>query len=197
MKITVYGASSDEIKKIYLEEVEILGEKMAKRGHSVVFGAGDGGCMGAVARGAHKAGGEIIGVIPTFFNVDGVISPHCTEIIKTVTMRDRKEILEDEAGAFIVTPGGIGTFDEFFEIITLKQLQRHKKAIAIYNVDGYFDMLHDMLKKLVDEGFMREASARLVEFFTDADEMLDYIENYNPEDLDIEELKHLITGEDE
>ena len=114
-----------------------------------------------------------------------------------MTLRDRKEILEDEAGAFIVTPGGIGTFDEFFEIITLKQLQRHKKAIAIYNVDGYFDMLHDMLKKLGDEGFMREASARLVEFFTDADEMLDYIENYNPEDLDIEELKHLITGEDE
>ena len=197
MKITVYGASSDQIKKVYLDEVEILGEKMAKRGHSVVFGAGGGGCMGAVARGAHKHGGKIIGVIPTFFNVDGIISPHCTDIIKTVTMRDRKEILEDEADAFIVTPGGIGTFDEFFEIITLKQLQRHKKAIVIYNVDGYYDTLHDMLSKLVTEGFMQEASMRLVEFFDDADKMLDYIENYNPEELDVEDLKYLIGEEDE
>lgn len=191
MKITVYGASSDQIKKIYLEEVEILGEKMAKRGHSLVFGAGDSGCMGAAARGVFKGGGEIIGVIPTFFDVDGVIYPNCTELIQTETMRDRKEILEEKADAFVVTPGGIGTYDEFFEIVTLKQLQRHNKAIAIYNVDGYYDALHQMLKKLVTDGFMKEESESLVRFFDDADEMIDYLENYKEEALSVEDLKHL------
>lgn len=191
MKITVYGASSDQIKKVYLEEVELLGEKMAKRGHSLVFGAGDSGCMGAAARGVFKGGGEIIGVIPTFFDVDGVIYPNCTELIKTETMRDRKEILEERADAFVVTPGGIGTYDEFFEIVTLKQLQRHNKAIAIYNVDGYYDALYQMLKKLVTDGFMKEESESLVRFFDDADEMIDYLENYKEEALSVEDLKHL------
>ncbi len=191
MKITIYGASSDQIKKIYLEEVEALGEKMAKRGHSLVFGAGDSGCMGAAARGVFKGGGEIIGVIPTFFDVDGVIYPNCTELIQTETMRDRKEILEEKADAFVVTPGGIGTYDEFFEIVTLKQLQRHNKAIAIYNVDGYYDALYQMLKKLVTDGFMKEESESLVRFFDDADEMIDYLENYKEEALSVEDLKHL------
>lgn len=191
MKITIYGASSDQIKKIYLEEVEALGEKIAKRGHSLVFGAGDSGCMGAAARGVFKGGGEIIGVIPTFFDVDGVIYPNCTELIQTETMRDRKEILEEKADAFVVTPGGIGTYDEFFEIVTLKQLQRHNKAIAIYNVDGYYDALHQMLKKLVTDGFMKEESESLVRFFDDADEMIDYLENYKEEVLNVEDLKHL------
>ena len=191
MKYCVYGASSDQIKKIYLEKVEELGEKMAKRGHSLVFGAGDAGCMGAVARGVHKGGGEIVGVIPTFFGVDGVLFENCTEVIKTDTMRERKKILEDSADAFIVTPGGIGTYDEFFEIITLKQLERHNKAIAIYNVDGYYNPLHELLHKLVTDGFMQEATEKLVKFFDDVDEMLDYLENYKPEKLSVEDMKHL------
>ena len=181
MKYCVYGASSDQIKKIYLEKVEELGEKMAKRGHSLVFGAGDAGCMGAVARGVHKANGEIIGVIPTFFGVDGVLFENCTEVIKTDTMRERKKILEESADAFIVTPGGIGTYDEFFEIITLKQLERHNKAIAIYNVNGYYNEMEKMIEKAIKENFMKDTCRELYTYFDDMDKMLDYLEAYVPE----------------
>lgn len=191
MRIAVYGASSDEIKKVYLEEVEKMGEKMAKRGHSLVFGAGASGCMGAAARGFDKYGAKIVGVIPTFFDVDGVVYDNCTELITTQTMRVRKKILKDESDVFVVTPGGIGTYDEFFEIITLKQLQRHNKAIAIYNIDGYYDDLKLLLNNLVKEGFMKEESEKLVKFFDDCDEMIDYLENYKPEKTDVSQLKYL------
>ncbi len=191
MNYCVYGASSDRIKKVYIEEVEKLGEKMANRGHGLVFGAGSGGCMGAAARGVQKGGGEIIGIAPSFFNVDGVLFEDCTEMIHTKTMRERKQLLEEKSDAFIVAPGGIGTYDEFFEIITLKQLEQHSKAIAIFNVDGYYDNLKNIIQKLADEEFMPDESLKLVEFFDDADELLDYLENYKYVRLKPEELKFL------
>ncbi len=191
MKYCVYGASSDRIKDIYIKEVEKLGEKMAKRGHGLVFGAGNGGCMGAAARGVKKGNGEIIGIAPSFFNVDGVLFEDCTEMIHTETMRERKKLLEEKSDAFIVAPGGIGTYDEFFEIITLKQLEQHRKAIAIFNVDGYYDNLKNIMQKLADEEFMPDESLKLAEFFDDADELLDYLENYKYVRYKPEELKFL------
>ena len=191
MKYCVYGASSDRIKDVYIKEVEKLGEKMAKRGHGLVFGAGSGGCMGAAARGVKKGNGEIIGIAPSFFNVDGVLFEECTEMIHTETMRERKKLLEEKSDAFIVAPGGIGTYDEFFEIITLKQLEQHRKAIAIFNVDGYYDNLKNIMQKLADEEFMPDESLKLAEFFDDADELLDYHENYKYVRYKPEELKFL------
>ena len=105
----------------------------------LVFGGGAQGMMGAAARGVRDGGGSIIGVAPDFFDVDGVLFPDCTEFIYTKTMRERKQILEDSSDAFIITPGGFGTLDEFFEILTLKQLERHNKAIVVLNVAGYYD----------------------------------------------------------
>ncbi len=91
-----------------------LGKKLAERGHTLVlFGAGARGLMGAAARGASAGNGEIVGVAPTFFNVDGIIYGKCTELIRTETMRERKQIMEDRSDAFIMVPGGIGTFEEF------------------------------------------------------------------------------------
>ncbi|MDD6483200.1 MAG: TIGR00730 family Rossman fold protein [Clostridiales bacterium] len=191
MNICVYGASSNQISPVYTDAVEQLGEKLAKRGHSLVFGAGNSGCMGASARGAQKGGGEIIGIAPTFFEVDGVLFEHCTKFIGTETMRERKKLLEEYSDAFIVTPGGIGTYDEFFEIITLKQLERHSKAIAIYNVNGYYDELESLLDKAVREDFMTGETKALVRFFTDADEMLDYIEDYIPPKIIVSNMKHI------
>ena len=116
MNICVYGAASDEIADIFKNAGEALGESLARRGHSLIFGGGASGMMGAVARGADRAGGNIISVAPSFFDIDGILYPQCTEYIFTETMRERKQILEDRSDAFIVSPGGIGTFDEFFEI---------------------------------------------------------------------------------
>ena len=112
-------------------------------------------------------------------------------MIGTDTMRERKQLLEEYSDAFIVSPGGVGTLDEFFEIITLKQLSRHKKAIAIFNVDGYYDELETLMKKMVEEGFAQEDTLKLVRFFGDVDEMLDYIEEYEPPEIIVANMKHL------
>ncbi len=180
MNICVYGAASQEIDSVFIETVEKLGEKIAKRGHNIVYGGGAQGLMGAVARGVKKAGGKVIGVAPTFFKVDGVLFQDCDEFIYTETMRERKQIMEDSSDCFIVTPGGIGTFEEFFEIVTLKQLRRHEKAIVIYNINGYYDEMNTMMEKAIKDGFMKEFCRSLYKYFDDGEEMLDYLENYIP-----------------
>lgn len=189
MNICVYGASSTALDKSYIEPTEELGRKMAKRGHGLVFGAGANGLMGAVARGAFENNGYIVGVVPTFFNVDGILFENCNELIRTETMRQRKQIMEDRADAFIMTPGGVGTFEEFFEILTLKQLARHKKAIAVFNINGYYDCMEEMMNNAIRQNFIREKCKELYKFFDDADEMLDYLENYKGEYADAEEMK--------
>ncbi|MBQ3518794.1 MAG: TIGR00730 family Rossman fold protein [Clostridia bacterium] len=189
MNICIYGASSDAIDPVYLKRVEVLGENLAKRGHGLVFGAGAKGVMGAAARGFHKAGGNIKGVAPTFFNVDGILFEHCTEFVPTETMRERKQIMEDSADGFIIAPGGIGTFEEFFEILTLKQLGRHAKPIAIYNVNGYYDAMLAMLNKSVKENFMREVTLDLYKVFDDDDAMIHYLENSDEELVDVVKMK--------
>ena len=191
MTICVYGAASSSIDKIYTEQTELLGETIAKRGFSLVFGGGGNGVMGACARGAHRNGGKIIGIVPSFFNVDGVIFDGCTELIYTETMRERKKTMEELSEAFIVAPGGIGTFDEFFEILTLKQLARHNKALAILNTKGYYDPLDKLLKDTAKGGFMNENSLSLYKMVESPTEALDYIESYSPKDFDIAHMKHL------
>ncbi len=191
MNICVYGASSDAIDKCYIEAGELLGEKMAKRGHTLVFGGGSAGLMGAVARGAARGGGKIIGVAPSFFDVDGVLFDQCTEFIYTETMRERKQLLEDLSDAFIMSPGGIGTYEEFFEVLTLKQLDRHNKPIAVFNTNGYYTPMANLLKETANSGFMREQSLKLYEIFEDVNKILDYVENYIPIEYDIKDMKHI------
>lgn len=181
MNICVYGASSPDISDVYIQAVEELGMKLAKRGHTLIFGAGGQGLMGAAAKGAAKENGTIVGVAPSFLNVDGIIYEHCTEFISTETMRERKQIMEDRSDAFIMVPGGVGTFEEFFEILTLKQLGRHGKAIVVYNLENYYDPLLKMLKDGVDKGFMNQATNEIYQVMTDADQILTYLEQYVPE----------------
>lgn len=191
MNICVYGASSDSIDKIYRESAYSLAVTMSKRGHALVYGGGANGVMGATARGMHDNGGTIIGIAPTFFTVDGVLYDKCTEFIYTETMRERKKILEERSDAFIVAPGGLGTFDEFFEILTLKQLERHNKPIVLYNVNGYYDDMLNMLEKTAESNFMKAKSLELFKCFDNEIEMLEYIENYDESPMDIRELKDI------
>lgn len=191
MNICIYGASSESINKNFIDKAYELASRSAKRGHTLVYGGGGNGVMGASARGAYDNGGKIIGIAPSFFKVDGVLFENCTEFIFTDTMRERKKILEDKSDAFVVAPGGIGTLDEFFEILTLKQLERHNKPIVIFNVDGYYDNMLAMLETTADKRFMTHKSLELFKCFTNADEILDYIENYNEKPLDIRELKEI------
>lgn len=191
MNICLYGASSNEIDKSYISATERLGTVMAKRGHSLVFGGGGSGLMGAAARGVYSAGGKIIGVAPSFFNVDGRLFEHCTEFVYTKTMRERKEIMETRADAFIMTPGGPGTFDEFFEIFTLRQLGRHTKPITVFNIGGYYDGLKAMLENAADKKFMTQQALKLCFFTEDPEELFDYIENHKSDPSDIGSFKYI------
>ena len=191
MEICVFGAASVLIDEKYLVEVEKMGEFLAKRGHNLVFGAGGTGCMGAASRGFKKGGGRIHGVVPSFFkeDLDEYVNWECDKMTLTETMRERKAIMEDEADAFIITPGGIGTFEEFFEILTLKQLGRHRKPIAVFNVFGYYDTLNATIDNSIETGFIKATCHSLYKTFDDLDEMVDYLENDKLFGLTVNDLK--------
>ncbi len=195
MNICIYGAASTEIDDIYIKETERLASVLAARGHDLVFGAGTNGLMGAAARGFYAGGRKIYGVVPEFFNVDGILFPDCTELIRTKTMRERKQIMDDLSQAFITCPGGIGTYEEVFEILTLKQLCQTKRPLVIYDINGYFAPFRAMLENCVEQGFMPKATMRLMEFISDPEECADYLENYVEPTFSVDEVRYVSNAE--
>ena len=180
MNICVFGSSSEQIEKKYLDSAQSRGAAIAARGWGLIFGAGKYGVMGAVARGAAEKNGVIVGVSPEFFKELNVLRYDCTELVFTETMRERKGVMEDRADAFVICPGGIGTFEEFFEVITLKQLEQHSKPIIIYNVGGYYDPMLEMMNISIGQDFMSHDVTKLYEVVDTEREVLEHIENYVP-----------------
>lgn len=191
MKICVFGAASFEIDQKYINLVEELGEMLAKRGHELVFGAGGNGLMGAAARGVRKQNGKIYGVIPNFFKDEIIeaIYDQCDQLIFTETMAQRKTKMEDLADAFIIVPGGIGTFEEFFEVLTLKQLGRHTKPIVIYDIDGYYKKLEEFLDYSINEKFIKDNCKKLYGFENKLEKVFEYIENDKQVSFDVHDMK--------
>lgn len=191
MNICVYGAASDQIDSSFVKAGEDLGKAIANHNHTLVFGGGANGLMGAVANGVSHHNGKIIGIAPSFFNVDGVLFENCTEFIHTETMRERKHLMEEKSDAFIVTPGGIGTFEEFLEIMTLKSLDRHKKPIAIFNTNGFYDDLLSFMQKCIDAHFMKKDNLSLFLVSDNAEEILSYLENYTQQGSNLEKTRYV------
>lgn len=191
-KICVFGAASNKINQKYIDIAEELGYKLGKHGCELIFGAGKNGLMGASARGFKKADAKITGVIPTFFKEDTIeaIYEDCDELIFTETMRERKKTMEDMADCFIIVPGGIGTFEEFFEVLTLKQLARHRKKIVIYNINGFYDRLIEFLEFCSAEGFICENINDLYIATTDENELFDYIDDDTSVSYSVHDLKN-------
>lgn len=192
MKICVYGSASNRIDEKYIKDGENLGKVLAEHGHTLVYGAGSEGLMGAVARGFHAGGSTVHGVIPKFFEENGyeALYYESDKLTYTETMAERKQIMEDECEAFVITPGGIGTFEEFFQALTLKQLGRHKKAIAVFNSYGYYNELLALLNGAIEKGFINRECAELIKAFSSATELCEYLENYSEKDyIDWSKLK--------
>lgn len=145
----VYGGASARIDKKYLDEITRLGAIIAQNGFSLVFGAGASGCMGAAASGVREQDGYVMGVSPHFIKSFEPIFD-CDNTVMVDTMAERKMIMEKHADIFFIAPGGIGTMDEFFQILTLKYLRQISTPIVVLNLDGFYDSLLALMDSLIE-----------------------------------------------
>ncbi|MFO1154621.1 MAG: TIGR00730 family Rossman fold protein [Rhodospirillales bacterium] len=156
----------------YREAAIRLGTLMARRGVRLVYGGGSIGLMGVIADAVLAAGGEAIGVIPDFLIRYEVSHRRLTELVITGSMHDRKRQMFEMADAFVVLPGGLGTLDETFEIVTWKQIRLHDSPIVVLDVDGYWTPLKALMEATIAAGFAHESAAELVSFVRTPEEVL-------------------------
>lgn len=152
--ICVYCGSSDKMSDEYLQSARKMGAAIARRGITLAYGAGCTGMMGAVADGALEAGGEVIGVIPEMFTTPTLMHNGLTRLEIVDSMHTRKQRLVDISDAFIALPGGFGTFEELFEILTWAQIGLHNKPVGLLNAQHYFDPLLSAIEHARKEGFI-------------------------------------------
>ncbi len=158
MKVCLYGSGSKKTPKEFTDVGYELGLKIAENNHSLVFGGGNDGMMGAVAKGVFDNGGEVIGIAPEWIGEFDDDFKKCSEYIVTDSMDERKKLFLEKSDIFIIVPGGIGTLDEFFEVLTLKYLHRHSKKIILFNINNFYDKLISMLMEMHDIGLIREGT---------------------------------------
>ncbi len=181
--IAVYCSSSDIIHQDYFKIAQQLGKLMAENKSQLVYGGGVVGLMGEVARSVKDNGGKTLGVVPKALNIKNVVHDIDDELIITDGMRERKAIMDERADAFVGLPGGFGTFEEMFEVLTLKQLGYHNKPIVFLNVRGYYDKLLEMFEHIYAEKFAKEQYRVLYHVCETAEETIGYLENYQPPNL--------------
>lgn len=175
--IAVYCASSNKVRASFVDAAERLGEMIAVNGQRLVYGDGGIGLMAAVARGALRAGGEVVGVIPQFMVDQAWNNPASTTTIVTQTMHERKAKIVEMSDAMVALPGGIGTFEELLECLTWKQLGLHQCPVVILNTDGYYDKLLACIDLMVDEQMMRPIHKEMFVVVSEPEEVLPAIMN--------------------
>lgn len=173
--VCVYCASSTQIDEKYFRAAEELGTLIAQRGLRLITGAGKLGLMNSVQDAALAAGGEAVGVIPTFMVREGWHHEGLTQLIETASMHERKQIMADLSDGVIALPGGCGTMEELLEIITWKQLGLYVNPIIILNVDGFYDHLLAQLSKAVEDNFMRSIHADIWRVATTPEEAIELL----------------------
>jgi len=156
--VTLFCGSSRQVDPAFLTAAEDLGRLLGARRARLIYGGGAVGLMGIAARAALESGADVVGVIPRFLVEREIAMLEVTELIETQSMHERKAIMAERADAFIVLPGGLGTLDETFEILTWAQLGLHDKPIGILNVNGFFDGLLAHIDHTRKSGFIAEAS---------------------------------------
>lgn len=165
----VYGGANERIADTHKNEIEKLGKVIVDAGFSLVYGAGGTGCMGAVARGVKENGGYVMGISPDFISEFEAIFP-CDNTVMVDTMSERKTLMEKHADIFFIAPGGIGTMDEFFQVLTLKYLRRLTAPIVVLNLNGFYDSLLVLIKDLVKQGAVIDEVHNLFDVVTTVDD---------------------------
>lgn len=179
-RITVFCGSSFGTEEIYKEQATLLGQTLAKQNIELVYGGANVGLMGAVADGVLNAGGKAIGVLPNFLRSKEIAHLGLTELILVESMHERKTKMNDLCDGVIALPGGFGTLEELFEMLTWAQLGLHKKPIAILNINGFYDSLIELTKVMVDKGLLKDVNQQMLLVSDNIDDLLHQMQNYDP-----------------
>jgi uncharacterized protein (TIGR00730 family) len=183
MNICVFCSSSNAIPELYFEEALKLGKLIGDHQHTIVYGGATVGLMHTVAEAARQAGAVSVGIIPESIHNKRLSSPRDHEQIITPNMRDRKYLMRKRSDAFIALPGGFGTLEEILEVITLKQLQYHNKAIVFINTDGFYNALFEQFERAYRDSFSKEDYKSTYYIAENSEEAMAYIHNYQPVEL--------------
>jgi uncharacterized protein (TIGR00730 family) len=183
-KVCVYCGSSPGLGDAYISAARLLGSELAKREICLVYGGGRNGVMGEIASAAFREGGEVIGVIPKDLAEKEMASPELSDLIVVPSMHDRKAMMIELADAFIALPGGFGTLEEFFEVLTWAQLGIHQKPCGLLNVDGYYDRLTNFLDHVEEAQFVPSAHRAMIMIDDDPAGLLKRLEKYKSIEVD-------------
>ncbi len=178
MKYTVFCGSSSGDNELFTTQAHQLGEALAKRNISLIYGGAKVGLMGAVADGALSNNGEVIGVIPHFLANVEIEHQGLSSLIKVETMHERKALMDKLCDGMIAMPGGFGTMEELFEVLTWGQLGLHKKPVALFNINGFYDALLQMIDEMVDRKFLKTENRSMILVSDNIEELLDLMKNY-------------------
>ncbi len=176
--VAVFCASSDGVDPEIFKMARIVGEVLAKRDIRLIYGGSKLGLMGQVAAGVMENGGFVTGVIPEFLKTKEVVHTGLDRLITTKDMHERKLTMNELSDAFITLPGGFGTLEELFEIVTWSQLGLHRKPIGLLNINGFYDDLLSMLKNMTAKGLLKEENLEILLVADSIEELLKLMHNY-------------------
>jgi uncharacterized protein (TIGR00730 family) len=176
--ITVFCGSSFGTEEIYQAQAILLGKTLAKRKIELIYGGANVGLMGVVADGALSEGGIVRGVLPHFLQTKEIAHAGLTELILVESMHERKTKMNEISEGVIAMPGGFGTLEELFEMLTWAQLGLHKKPIGILNTDGFYDALSTLLDVMVEKGFLKQINKEMLLISDDVEKLITVMENY-------------------
>ncbi|WP_163707477.1 LOG family protein [Mangrovibacterium lignilyticum] len=180
MKICVFASSSNALAQVYVDEAIKLARLIGEQGQTLVNGAANVGLMHEMLDKANEKGAHTIGIIPEKLQGHKLVSEHAKELYITKDMMERKALMRELSDAFVALPGGFGTLEEILEVITLKQLDYHNKAVVFLNTNGFYDDLFRQFERSFDENFAKPAYRDLYFVAANGDDAMEYLKNYAP-----------------
>ncbi|MEA1854167.1 TIGR00730 family Rossman fold protein [Cytobacillus kochii] len=181
--LAVFCGSSQGAHPSYMKGAQVLGEQLAKRSITLIYGGSSIGLMGAVADSTLANGGKVIGVIPKFLQDKEIAHPNLSDLVIVDSMHERKHKMEELADGFIMLPGGCGTLEEFFEVFTWGQLGLHQKPIGILNIDHYFDLLISLIAHMNEQQFLQDKFLKMALVSESPADLIQQFYTYTPPEV--------------